>query len=86
MVKVDILFFATVRDRLSKSQEKVTLPSNTWSSSAALLNHLCQHVYPCLQDLQSNLAVAVNEEYVIDGEVTLVDDDRLALIPPITGG
>lgn len=85
-VGVCVLFFASVKDRLGKSEERVKLPSTTWQNSAQLIAYLCHQVYPTLIDLQHCLALAVNEEYAIEGQLLLEEDDRLALIPPITGG
>ena len=42
--------------------------------------------HPALRPYLSGLAVAVNEEYVLDDETELHDGDEVALIPPISGG
>lgn len=86
-VTISLLFFAAVKDRLGgQSSTVVSLPKNHWASSSELLDFLCTDIIPEVADLKSFLAVAVNEEYRIQGEITLQDQDCVALIPPITGG
>lgn len=88
-VSVCCLFFASVRDRLDgKTQDNVRLPKNRWQDSRQLLDFLCCQLYPSLTDLKSSLALAINEEYALEGagEIVLQENDTLAFIPPITGG
>lgn len=88
MVTVTLLFHAAVRDRLGLSEIRdFCLSSQTWSSSSALLLHLCEQEFPALRDLRPTLVLSINEEYSLSTEpVVLSAGDRIALIPPITGG
>lgn len=86
-VSIRVLFFASARDRLGgKCEDQITLPRSRWTNYAELLDYLCGHVYPSINSIKSALALAVNEEYVLDGDIVLTSNDRVALIPPVTGG
>ena len=96
-VRVNILTFATVRDRLesagcrSNTDElnkfRIAL-APTWPSGQALRRHLCGQLWPVLADIEHSIALALNLQYIDlhDGPLTLTTDDNLALIPPISGG
>lgn len=88
MVKVTILYFASARDRLGgKSEEVVSLPDTTWKDCDELVSFLCSNICPEVSPLRDSLALALNEEYCLPGQnITLHDNDTVALIPPITGG
>ena len=49
------------------------------------LKNVLIRTYPDLGGIESKLAVALNEEYVV-GEATLKNGDEVALIPPVSGG
>jgi molybdopterin converting factor small subunit len=87
VVSISLLFFAVVKERLGgRNSHQVTLPKNRWNSSQELIDFLCSDILPEISEFKTFLALAVNEEYRISGEVILQDQDRVALIPPITGG
>lgn len=87
MVVVTLLFFAGIRERLDgRTQEVLDLPRDTWSDPQELLSYLSTHHFPQISDIQSSLAVAVNECYYSQGQIVLETRDRIALIPPLTGG
>jgi molybdopterin synthase sulfur carrier subunit len=79
-MKIQVYFFAQVRELAHSSQTELEIKDGT--TVAALI-----------ADLKSGLAglgsvdfkIAVNNEYVQDDRV-LVDGDRVAIIPPISGG
>ena len=86
-VSVYLLFFASVRDRVGgKDNEKIILPNAQWQNYHQLISYICDELYPNIVDIKNNLAIAINEEYSLDGQITLQNNDRVALIPPITGG
>lgn len=86
MVSVRILFFAAARSRVKKETSDETVRQH-WRNASVLLDFLCTDLYPALEDIRPSLALAINEEYVIDDTpIDLQDNDRVALIPPITGG
>jgi molybdopterin converting factor small subunit len=87
LVTVTLLFHAAVRDRLALSQVAHFTLSSDWNSAADLLSHLCGQEFPALSDLRPILILAINEQYCSHTDpITLSSGDRIALIPPITGG
>lgn len=87
MITVTLSFFAAARDLIGLSQvDDFELSESRWQSTADLLDHLCVQ-FPALIPLRPALTLAVNEEYTFKSEqVILSDGDRIAVIPPITGG
>lgn len=84
-VPVRLLFFAHARDRVGCADAAVRLPA-AWTDQDQLLDHLVLQ-YAGLAELRPVLALALNEEYLLDRQpVQLRPDDVLALIPPISGG
>jgi molybdopterin synthase catalytic subunit len=81
-MKVDVLYFALIRERLGKSREAIDLPDG--STAADLLERLAQ-AYPALSGLREAVRVAVNQEFVPPGH-RLSAGDEIALIPPVSGG
>ena len=84
-VSVTVLFFAKSRELVGQSEAKVDLPGHALSADE-LLELLCAR-FGGLRAIADSLGLAVNEEYVADGDpVTLNSGDELAIIPPISGG
>lgn len=54
--------------------------------TVAALHQRLGEEHPKLLPYLSGLAVAVNEEYILDDDHELHDGDEVALIPPISGG
>ena len=80
-MKVRVLFFASLRERLGcSSTERVLAPG---SSAGALVAGL-RADFPGLEGA-GRFAIAVNSEYADEGRL-LVDGDEVALIPPVSGG
>jgi molybdopterin converting factor small subunit len=46
---------------------------------------LCQQA-PALKTLINNARIAVNQEFIVDGQQVLQSTDEVALIPPVSGG
>lgn len=82
IMKVEVLFFAAARDAAGMASTTLDVPAGT-TASAALAR--LGHRHPALAALAASLRVAVNEDFV-EGEHVLVEGDRLALIPPVSGG
>ena len=82
MPRVQVLFFAVVRERLRRDSELVQVSEG--ATADALLGLLEQR-YPPLAGLRRALKLAVNEEFVT-GEYVLAEGDVVALIPPVAGG
>jgi molybdopterin synthase catalytic subunit len=82
---VEMLYFAVVRERTGRSSERFELPDGATldTLAAALLER-----HPTLRALLPHVRWARNEAFVpVDaGAQTLVEGDRVALIPPVSGG
>jgi molybdopterin converting factor subunit 1 len=81
-MKIRLRFFASIREKLRRSEATCALPDDTTVSD--LLDHLCRE-YTALAEVRGALRVAVNQEYV-DPQHPLSDNDEVALIPPVSGG
>lgn len=84
-VKVNILFFAKVRELTNQSFVELEV------TSKLTLKDLIDQIifqYPPLEVLKENLIIALNQDYVNDLHENLVlkENDEIALIPPISGG
>ena len=79
-MKIQVIYFAKVRDLVGHSEEELELSENMHVHS--LVDFLeKRHAH-----LQMNgVRVAVNEEFV-GGEHVLKSGDVVALIPPVSGG
>ena len=82
MITVKIVTFGVVRDMLGgQSSLTETLPEDT---SLEDLSALLNDRYPALRRLDA-LRYAVNARYA-GKDVTLQQNDEIALIPPVSGG
>jgi len=81
-VKLRVLYFGIVRERLGRRGEEIECAAG--ASVADLMTLLAQR-----NDIfalgAGTIRVAVNREYV-DGDHGLADDDEVAIIPPVAGG
>ena len=81
-MNVHLRFFASLRERLRRSEEDFTLTDG--ATIAELWRMLCQE-HPQLTDLGASISFAVNREYV-ERTHRLAPGDEVALIPPVSGG
>ena len=81
-MKVQVLYFAVVRERLKRDSETLDLPDR--ATAAQLLDELARR-HPALTALRSALKLAINEE-LAPLESRLAEGDVVALIPPVAGG
>lgn len=88
-----MLYFASARTTLNKSNESLSLPSSSFPI-AKLKTYLLEK-YDGNEELKKVLnksALSLNEEIVYDeddaaaGEVLLKEGDVVAIIPPVSGG
>lgn len=77
MSHVTVRYFASIRERLGRGEEQVTLAGPT--TAAALWAQAVGQPWP------GNTLVAVNQEYVSPDRL-LRDGDEVAFFPPVTGG
>jgi len=75
-----LLYFAILRERLKKDQEELE-----FKGTISQLRQLLIEKYPELEPVLKVVRFAVKEEYVGD-EYQLKGDERVALIPPVSGG
>ncbi len=76
-MEIDVKFFASLRERMGRTSDKVTLEGAATVSD--VWNQLSSEPMP------SNILVAVNKEYT-DLSQTLKNGDEVAFFPPVTGG
>lgn len=77
-----VLFFARARDLAGVAECDVELPIGAIVMD---LRRVLVENYPRLVALLPHCAVAVNDEYAKDDAV-LAATDRVALLPPVSGG
>jgi molybdopterin converting factor subunit 1 len=81
-MRVEVLYFAAARDAAGTPAATLEFPAGT-SAERALALLVERHAG--LAGLRPSLRLAVNEEFVA-GAAVLRDGDRLALLPPVSGG
>ncbi|MDR2241065.1 MAG: molybdopterin converting factor subunit 1 [Zoogloeaceae bacterium] len=84
-MNVHILYFASLREALGASAERIDLPAEA-RNAGALRDHLAARGGPWQALAQTkNLRVAVNQTMTtLDAPVQ--DGDEIAFFPPVTGG
>ncbi|MDM7273890.1 molybdopterin converting factor subunit 1 [Sulfurihydrogenibium azorense] len=80
-MKVEVLYFSQVKDKVGKSSEIVDFNGNTVED---LINYLTK-IYPDIRDILQKSMVAVNENYA-EKDSILKENDKVAIIPPVSGG
>lgn len=99
-IAVRLYVFAYLRDVFSVDQEtRINLSRVEWSSSEELKSKLLEELHRLPnkngilppKDIHTvrpeSIMLALNEEFIQPGErVRLVENDVLALIPPVSGG
>ena len=81
-MRVEILYFAVLRERLRSDGETVDFPPETTVAGARAA---IAGAHPEVAALLRQVRCAVNRQFVGDSH-TLCDGDELALIPPVAGG
>lgn len=82
-VQITILFFAKARELTGCKECKLYIPREL--SSADLFDKIV-HTFK-LHSLQSQLILAVNEEFIVPNSIlALSEKDKIAVIPPLSGG
>ncbi|ACN99052.1 conserved domain protein [Sulfurihydrogenibium azorense Az-Fu1] len=80
-MKVEVLYFSQVKDKVGKSSEIVDFNGNTVED---LINYLTK-IYPNIRDILQKSMIAVNENYA-EKDSILNENDKVAIIPPVSGG
>ncbi|WP_461829280.1 molybdopterin converting factor subunit 1 [Aquifex sp.] len=77
---IKVRYFSLVKERLGKEEESLD-----FAGTVRELKEYLAKKYPHLTDIWESVRFAVNEEYV-DDDYKLSDNDRVAVIPPVSGG
>jgi molybdopterin synthase sulfur carrier subunit len=78
-MKVNVRYFASMRDKVGRSEESVSFDSGN-----VTVADLWKKVSPGFA-LPGNVLIAVNMEYT-DPDHALKEGDEVAFFPPVTGG
>ena len=83
-MKVQVLYFAALREQLGVECEEVELPAA--ATAADLLKLLAErgNAWAAVQD-GAGTRLAINQEFA-EPESSLSDGDEVGLFPPVTGG
>lgn len=82
MIKIKLLFFATLKEKAGVAKADLELPDG---STVADLRQALLGKFPYLPQSSSTILVAVNGEYAFDGD-PVPDGAEVALFPPVSGG
>ena len=83
MMRISVLFFATLRDVVGARQ--LTLELDTSIRTIAGLRAQLSQRYPGASDNLKVALAAINEEYAFDKD-SISDGDEVAFFPPVSGG
>jgi len=85
-MKIELRFFASLREALGVSQEAVTIPDNV-KTIADLRAYLIERGNPWAEVLADGkvLRCALNQ-HMVDANTPLKDGAEVAFFPPVTGG
>lgn len=81
-IKVRVLFFSVLRERVGRGELDVSIESG--SRASQLLDELSR-AYPAVDAFRGITRIAVNQIYV-DESAELAEGDEVALITPVSGG
>jgi molybdopterin synthase sulfur carrier subunit len=85
-MKLELRFFASLREALGVAQEEITIP-DTVKTIANLRTHLIERGNPWAEVLAENklLRCALNQ-VMVDASTPLKENAEVAFFPPVTGG
>lgn len=81
-MKIRLLFFASIKDRVGSKEVIMELPEGTTVGN--LKSHL-ERKYPELAQALGSVLVSINHEYAADDDVVPLGAE-VALFPPVSGG
>ncbi|MEK1925909.1 MAG: molybdopterin converting factor subunit 1 [Rhizobium giardinii] len=86
MARVDLVYFAWVRERIGKAEETLELPDSV-VTAGDLLGYLktLGEEYVAALEHENIIRVAINQEHV-DHHEPIAGAREIALFPPMTGG
>lgn len=85
-MKVKLIYFAWVRERIDKSEEEIDLPDSVVTGTD-LLNHLKSlgEEYEAALQYPEVIRLAINQEHV-DHDEPISGAREIGIFPPMTGG
>ncbi len=86
MAKVQLLYFAWVREKIGKSSEVISLPPEI-STVSSLIAWLIERddCYQSALEESHKIRIAVDQDYV-ERDYILDNPREIAFFPPVTGG
>ena len=86
MARVQVLYFAWLRERAGRSEESVALPEGV-ATVGALAAHLAglDDAHRAAFAHAALVRAAVNQEFAAP-DTPIADGDEVAFFPPVTGG
>lgn len=82
MIKISLLFFATLRDLAGTRRTELELEPGT---KVADLKARLPEQYPRLQPALGSVLVSINREFAFDQD-EIPEGAEIALFPPVSGG
>ena len=82
-MRIEVLYFAAAREAAGRSNESLDVPPR---ATLADLKPLLSKRHPALERAWPAMRFAVGERFAASEEQSLADGDRVALIPPVSGG
>lgn len=85
-MKVKLIYFAWVRERIDKPEEEIDLPDSVVTGTD-LLNHLKSlgEEYEAALQYPEVIRLAINQEHV-DHDEPIAGAREIGIFPPMTGG
>ena len=81
-MKVKLLFFANLKNIISKSRIDLTLPDG---ANVLQLREILLGSYPQLKEVLPNVIVSINQEFAFDEDL-IPEGAEIAFFPPVSGG
>ena len=85
-MKVKVLYFASLREKIGKSAEEIELPAGV-ATVAALRSHLRDRggAFESVFSEKNLIRAAVNQD-MVPPATAIKGGDEIAFFPPVTGG
>lgn len=85
-MKVNVLYFASLREALGCARESLEVPANV-STAQGLRAHLCERGGVWADALSSSRSIRVAiDQAMASADTRLHDGAEVAFFPPVTGG
>lgn len=84
-LRVTVLLFAGVRQRIGRAQVELELQAAEGGPTVAALKRALAEAHPEAGEAIAACRVAIDQEFALDSDV-IGPDSELALIPPVSGG